>query len=1188
MKPRTCLDRFNRWAFIWTSAVTLLGAPWSTSAADPFAEGVRTTEPRTPAEQQRSFHLPPGFGIQLVAAEPDLRKPMNLAFDARGRLWFTESREYPFAAKPGETPRDTIRVASDFDANGRARTVTTFATNLNIPIGIYPYQNGCIAWSISNIWFFQDSDGDGKADKRAALYGPFDHSRDTHGNQASFRRGFDGWLYATHGFNNDSHVKGRDGSEVHLNSGNTYRMRLDGSRIEHYTHGQVNPFGLAFDELGNLFSSDCHSEPIYQLLAGGTYPSFGKPHDGLGFAPKMMEKSRGTTAIDGISCYADDLWPAEFRGNLFIGDVLASRVLRERTVDAGSTKVGKAAPDFVTTDDPWFRPVDTQLGPDGALYIADFYNRIIGHYEVPLNHPGRDRERGRIWRVVYKGTDGKAPQRPLALASDLDGLIKELASPSLTRRMLAMNALADRFGKDAAPQLARALDAFQNEFQQVHILWLLHRFDAITPKQLRQAAASKVVLARVHAQRIATDMFHQSSLGGRPVNTTTAHQVATEGLKDHNALVQRCAVEAMGKNLLLDASVPRLLLDLRARVAAADTHSLYVVRKALRDQLKHERVFQTVLAEQLSERDERTIADVCPGITNAAAGSFLLAFAKKYPVERATLGDYLKHAARYAPADGLDALGQFARVKFADDTDTQLALFKSVQQGLAQRGAALSPGLQSWGAELVGQLLAAVDDTALAWANTPLDGVKDTSNPWFVQKRVSADGDKTATFLCSLPPGGEALTGVLRSKPFTIPAKLSFWLAGHDGFPDKPAQKRNAVRLRLDETKEVVAETWPPRNDTAQQVTWDLSRHAGKTGVVEVTDGDTGGAYAWLAVGRFDPPVAAVPKADPSGIAQRQVAAADLAGKLRLASAESRLAAIFQNKAGDADARAASARALLVLNAKGHLASVTPILNDATASVTFRDKLGQAIAEQNSAETRAILVEALRAAPQRLQVKLAAALAGNSAGAEALLQAVTDGQASPRLLLERAVKDKLAAAKPANAAARVERLTKGLSPASGEVEKLIEQRRTAYPSARASVTEGAALYTKHCAVCHNLGGQGGNVGPQLDGIGLRGLERLCEDVLDPNRNVDRAFRNTLLALKDGDVTSGLFRREEGELLVLADSTGKEITVAKKDVKERRESDTSLMPENFGEILSPADFNHLIAFLLSKSGKPAGQ
>ena len=125
---------------------------------------------------------------------------------------------------------------------------------------------------------------------------------------------------------------------------------------------------------------DCHSAPVYELLRGGYYPSFGKPHDGLGFAPTMIEHSHGSTAIAGIQYYSDNLWPEEFLNNTFIGNVMTSRVNRDSLTEHGSSKTAKEEPDFVSTTDPWFRPVDLQFGPDGALYIADFYNRIIGHY----------------------------------------------------------------------------------------------------------------------------------------------------------------------------------------------------------------------------------------------------------------------------------------------------------------------------------------------------------------------------------------------------------------------------------------------------------------------------------------------------------------------------------------------------------------------------------------------------------------------------------------------------------------------------------------------------------------------------------------------------------------------------------------------------------------------------------------
>src|SRR6266498_3720352 len=233
-------------------------------AANPFAEDVRPTEALSPELEQRSFHVPTGFEVQLVAAEPDIAKPMNLAFDATGRLWVTTSREYPFPAAPDKPARDRIMIFEDFGPDGRARKVTTFADGLNIPIGLYPFRSlstlqhsdpstlqrsnaatnaslkrsrvegaeretwKCVVWSIPNIWLLEDTDGDGKADIKEKLYGPFGWERDTHGMNSSFARGFDGWIYATHGYNNNTDVRGADGHPVNMNSGNTYRFRLDG------------------------------------------------------------------------------------------------------------------------------------------------------------------------------------------------------------------------------------------------------------------------------------------------------------------------------------------------------------------------------------------------------------------------------------------------------------------------------------------------------------------------------------------------------------------------------------------------------------------------------------------------------------------------------------------------------------------------------------------------------------------------------------------------------------------------------------------------------------------------------------------------------------------------------------------------------------------------------------------------
>ncbi|OYW13364.1 MAG: hypothetical protein B7Z55_16980, partial [Planctomycetales bacterium 12-60-4] len=337
-------------------------------------------------------------------------------------------------------------ILEDTDGDGRADKVTTFADKLNIPMGILPTAGGVICFNIPDIVFLRDNDGDDKADERIKILGPFDTTRDTHGMVNGMRRGPDGWIYACHGFNNQSNVTAKDGSNVKMISGNTFRFREDGSRVEQWTTGQVNPFGLAADDWGNLYSADCHSKPITALLHGGCYPSFGRPHDGLGFAPSMMDHLHGSTAICGLIFYQAEQFPQAFQNRFYSGNVMTSRINCNAIERQAATVTARELPDFMTSDDPWFRPVDIQLGPDGAMYVADFYNKIIGHYEVPLQHPGRDRESGRIWRIVYRGKNGANALQSLteyqkqvfdvATLSPVD--LAELGSTNLTRRELAI------------------------------------------------------------------------------------------------------------------------------------------------------------------------------------------------------------------------------------------------------------------------------------------------------------------------------------------------------------------------------------------------------------------------------------------------------------------------------------------------------------------------------------------------------------------------------------------------------------------------------------------------------------------------------------------------------------------------------------------------------------------------------
>src|SRR5204863_999494 len=139
-------------------------------------------------------------------------------------------------------------------------------------------------------------------------------------------------------------------------------------------------------------------------------------------------------------------YPKAYRGNAYVGDVMTNQVVEFRVTWRGSSPVATQHV-LLDSSDRWFRPVDVKLGPDGAMYIADFYNRIIGHYEVPLDHPGRDRQRARIWRVIYRGAGAKDPQpMPDLSTADVKTLVDCLAKSNITLRMLAADQIADRIG----------------------------------------------------------------------------------------------------------------------------------------------------------------------------------------------------------------------------------------------------------------------------------------------------------------------------------------------------------------------------------------------------------------------------------------------------------------------------------------------------------------------------------------------------------------------------------------------------------------------------------------------------------------------------------------------------------------------------------------------------------------------
>src|SRR6266850_7812578 len=246
-------------------------------------------------------------------------------------------------------------------------------------------------------------------------------------------------------------------------------------------------------------------------------------------------------------------------------------------------------------------------------------------------------------------------------------------------------------------------------------------------------------------------------------------KLALAGLRDPDAYVQRAAADALGCHPQDDQI--RALLDARHGVSAEDVQLLHTVRMALRNQLQAPGSFQKLSSLSLSEADSRALADVSLGVKSPEAGSFVLRHIEQITEPRENLLNYLRHAGRYAPDAELDRVGELVRAKFPSDPDAQFTAYKSVQDGFTQRGGGMSAGLRAWAARIAQQLLAPIDEPTVPWISLPLNDADTLDNPWTIERRRSADGNRDSPFLSSLPVN-EKLTGILHSRPFTIPAQL--------------------------------------------------------------------------------------------------------------------------------------------------------------------------------------------------------------------------------------------------------------------------------------------------------------------------------------------------------------------------------------------------------------------------------
>ncbi len=427
MKTSASRNRFFEWLPVSPiAAVFLLCAPV-------FALGVESDDP---AAELASFTVADGFEVQLFASEKDgVVKPIQMRFDARGRLWVVGSTAYP-QIEPGQVPDDKVLILEDTKGTDHCDKVTEFANGLMIPTGIELGNGGAYVGTGTELLFLRDTDGDGKADERRVLLRGFG-TGDAHQNINSFHWGPGGELWMSQGLHTMSNVETPWGL-VRLHEAGLWRLRPNLMKLDGFFgwafHPQ-NPWGFIFTKWG---------EPI--VLAGSSshviYAAPALVQNRRELQPVVIWKEgKGRKQSNG-DIVGTSHFPDDWQGTLLVGGYINNAVWSLKIADDGAGFSLQDREPLIKSSSRSFRPVDVKFGPDGALYICDWYNPIIGHYQASFRHPDRDKAHGRIWRVTAKGRPLTKPPQ-LADAPVME-LLDALKSSDNWTRYFAKRVLADR------------------------------------------------------------------------------------------------------------------------------------------------------------------------------------------------------------------------------------------------------------------------------------------------------------------------------------------------------------------------------------------------------------------------------------------------------------------------------------------------------------------------------------------------------------------------------------------------------------------------------------------------------------------------------------------------------------------------------------------------------------------------
>ncbi len=473
------------------------------SAAKPLPAARRPEAGLEPLAAAAQFTVPRGFSVDLIAGEPDLHQPVAFCFDQRGRLWIAEAHTYPQRAADGQG-KDVIRILEDADGDGRFESKKTFASGLNLVSGLEVGFGGVWIGAAPYLMFIPDEDGDDKPDSEPQILLDGFGYQDTHETLNAFTWGPDGWLYGCQGVFTHSKIGppgAGDNERVPFNAG-VWRYHPVRHQFEAFANGTSNPWGVTFDARGQAIITACVIPHAYHMIQGGRYQRQAGQHfdpytfddiktiaDHAHYAGNIADHAwwgrdepveddatsaaGGGHAHCGALIYSGDNWPVDYRGALLMHNLHGNRMNVDLLRADGSGFIASHGRDLMYANDPWFRGINMQVGPDGAVYLIDWYDKNACHRNTPEIW---DRTNGRAYRIRYG--DVQARSEDLAAASN-ERLVELQAHENDWHVRLARRVLAERAaqGQDLEGIRSKLLEQAKREGkveQRLKYLWAAH------------------------------------------------------------------------------------------------------------------------------------------------------------------------------------------------------------------------------------------------------------------------------------------------------------------------------------------------------------------------------------------------------------------------------------------------------------------------------------------------------------------------------------------------------------------------------------------------------------------------------------------------------------------------------------------------------------------------------------------